>query len=73
MVVLKIFFVLCLIQTVSMETNAKSVMHQIYAAEYGIMATLLLCTIFIINAINDKNSKETKDKNPSEEKKGDNK
>ena len=73
MIMLKIFFVLCLIQAFTLETEAKSVMHQIYAAEYGIMATLFLCSIFIINAINNKNGREANDQNHKIVKDGDNK
>lgn len=71
MVILKIFFVLCLLQAFAIGLEAKSVMHQIYSAEYGIMATIFLCSGLIINAIN--NRKEIGEKNKEAEVKDDKK
>ena len=43
------------------ESNAKSVMHQIYGAEYGIMATIFVCTLFLLTKLQSNgNSKDKK-------------
>ncbi len=66
--ILAICFIFCFYESVEIGNDAKSVMHQIYAAEYSIMATLFFCSSAIVSAINsNKSNKETK--NDKEEKK----
>ena len=69
MIVIKICFVFCLYQAFSIGSEAQSVMHQIYSAEYGIMATIFLCSGLIIQAIN--NKKDIGEKNKELEVKDD--
>ncbi len=58
-VILFVCFVFCLFRSLFIDMNAASIMHQIYGAEYSIMATLFFCSGCIIDAIN--NIKKTKD------------
>ena len=39
------------------ESNAQSVMHQIYGAEYGIMGSIFICALFILIKLNSKSKK----------------
>lgn len=44
----------CTLNSCSLSWRAESVMHQLYAGQYSLMAVMFLCCIFIISALLDK-------------------
>ena len=53
---------LCILHAYGLFDQAVSVMHQIYAGQWGLAAVLFFCTAFIVDALNPKTSKKTVDK-----------
>lgn len=44
-------FIYSLVEAIFIGAHAQSVMHQIYGGVYAIMATIFICSMFIIFAI----------------------
>ena len=47
----------CFFQFIYIELNAHSIMHQIYAAEHGIMGSIFICALFVLIKLNSKTKK----------------
>ena len=56
----------CLIKSYSIDSSAQSVMHQLYAGQYTLMAVLFLCCCFIVDTLIERKKSAEK---PSSDKK----
>ena len=59
----------CLMKSCSIDSDAQSVMHQLYAGQYTLMAVLFLCCGFIVDALLEQ--KKSGEKTSSNKKKKD--
>lgn len=57
-----IFGFICVLNAYNVYDSAVSVMHQLYAGQWGLAAVLFFCTAFIIDALNPKVNKKPVDK-----------
>lgn len=58
-----IAFFICALNAYYINDNAASVIHQVYSGLWGVIATLFICTGFIIGSIEHKNIKSNKKSN----------
>lgn len=61
-IICMIFCFICIINAYFVNDNAVSVMHQIYAGQWGLAAVLFFCVAFILDALNSKTNKKSNDK-----------
>ncbi len=57
-----IFGFLCILNAYGVYDEAVSVMHQIYAGQWGLAAVLFFCTAFIVDALKTKINKKSENK-----------
>lgn len=61
-IICMVFCFICIINAYSINNDAVSVMHQIYACQWGLAAVLFFCAAFLLDALNPKTNKKSDDK-----------